>query len=66
MSERHEVMIPTLIIHGENDGLVPVSWAHGANALTPGSELHVLADCGHWPPREKRGEFNRSVSGFLA
>ncbi|MBV9454341.1 MAG: alpha/beta fold hydrolase [Rubrobacter sp.] len=61
----HEIKVPVLIIHGENDGLVPVAWAHRAHERIAGSELRVLPDCGHMPTREYPEEFNRFIERFL-
>jgi pimeloyl-ACP methyl ester carboxylesterase len=58
--------VPTLILHGEEDRYVPVSWARRAHALIKDSELSVLPQCGHWLTRDKPTEFNRAVLGFLA
>lgn len=60
------VAAPTLLVHGDRDRLVPVEWARRAHELLSDSELRVLRDCGHWPPREYPGEFNRLVADFLA
>lgn len=61
----HEISCPTLLVHGEHDRLVPVNWARRANLRMPGSVLHVMAKCGHWPNRERPQEFNRVCSCFL-
>jgi pimeloyl-ACP methyl ester carboxylesterase len=61
-----EVAVPTLLIHGDRDRVVPVEWARRAHEHLPDSELRVLPSCGHWPPRECPDEFNRVVAGFLA
>jgi pimeloyl-ACP methyl ester carboxylesterase len=66
VNELHKVMAPTLILHGAEDRLVPVSWAQRAHTLIKDSELHIFPECGHWPPREKTDEFNRVVLRFLA
>ncbi len=61
----HEVAVPTLIVHGAEDRLVPPAWARRAYALIPDSRLCLLPQCGHWPPREKPEEFNRCLVPFL-
>ena len=61
-----ELAVPTLILHGAEDGYVPVSWARRAHALIEDSELHVFPRCGHWLTLERPKEFNRVVSEFLA
>ena len=61
-----EIAIPTLIIHGADDSLVPNKYAQNAHALIPGSQLSVIRPCGHWPPRENSDEFNERLLTFLA
>jgi pimeloyl-ACP methyl ester carboxylesterase len=60
------VKAPTLIIHGENDTLVPLFCARQAAEGIPGAPLHIISACGHWPQREKPDEFNRVLVTFLA
>ena len=43
------ISAPTLILHGRQDGAIPISFATRAAALIPDSELHLL-DCGHFLP----------------
>jgi pimeloyl-ACP methyl ester carboxylesterase len=61
-----ELAVPTLLVHGEHDRVVPVEWVRRAHERLPDSELRVLQGCGHWPPRECPNEFNRVVARFLA
>jgi pimeloyl-ACP methyl ester carboxylesterase len=62
----HALAVPTLILHGEQDRYVPVSWARRAHGLIRGSELRIFPQCGHWLSREKPMEFSRAVVEFLA
>ena len=66
VDELHTLAVPTLILHGEEDRYVPVSWARRARTLIEDSELSVIPQCGHWLTREKPTEFSRAVLGFLA
>jgi pimeloyl-ACP methyl ester carboxylesterase len=61
----HALAVPTLILHGEQDRYVPVSWARRAHGLIRGSELRIFPQCGHWLSREKPMEFSRAVVEFL-
>src|SRR5574340_152532 len=61
----HEIRVPTLIVHGRQDGRVPLARAEELHAEIPGSRLVVLEDCGHWPHVEKRTEFVAAVKDFL-
>jgi pimeloyl-ACP methyl ester carboxylesterase len=44
--------IPTLIVWGDRDGVIPVAHAHAAHALIPGSRLEVFEGIGHFLPVE--------------
>lgn len=61
-----DLAVPTLLVHGADDDLIPVSWARRARDRIPDARLAVFEDCGHWPPREKPDEFARTVAEFLA
>ncbi|MBM3134958.1 MAG: alpha/beta fold hydrolase [Chloroflexi bacterium] len=61
-----QISVPTLIVWGAQDRLLPVRQAHAAAARLPHSRLHVLPECGHCPQMEKPEEFNRLVLDFLA
>jgi pimeloyl-ACP methyl ester carboxylesterase len=60
-----ELRIPTLLLHGDRDRLVPVGWALKAAHRIPRSRLVVLRGCGHWVPRERPEEFHRELLTFL-
>lgn len=65
MDRLAEIDQPTLIIHGADDNLVPLKDAEEAHARIRGSQLSIIPDAGHWPQREKPGEFYKHVSSFL-
>jgi pimeloyl-ACP methyl ester carboxylesterase len=44
--------VPTRLLHGAHDEVVPVAWAERAADRIPEASLRVLKDCAHWPPRE--------------
>lgn len=58
--------VPTLIIWGARDGIIPVAHAHGAHAAIPGSRLEVFADAGHFPHCEAPARFARTLLDFVA
>ena len=60
------LVMPTLLVHGAQDGAVPVAWARRAQERIPDCELRVYCECGHLPPREQPEEFARVVERFLA
>lgn len=55
----------TLIVHGREDVIVPVTQSIRFNELIPNSELHVFGNCGHWTQIEKRDRFVKLVRPFL-
>ncbi|GAB7095320.1 alpha/beta hydrolase [Halolamina litorea] len=60
-----DLSVPTLVIHGEADPLVPVEWAVRAGTLMPDAEVRILPDCGHWPPRERPEDVVSLIGEFL-
>jgi len=63
--ELENVTVPTLIVWGADDVLVPVNVAHEAHNLIEGSELIIIRECGHFPMIEKSSEFNEAVERFV-
>jgi len=61
----HRVRIPTLILWGEQDRIFPPAHGPALQQLIPGSELAMLADCGHFPHIEKRAETLAAMDAFL-
>jgi pimeloyl-ACP methyl ester carboxylesterase len=58
--------VPTLLVHGAHDRVVPLAWARRAQERSPNCELIVFPECGHLPPREQPEEFARVVRQFLS
>jgi pimeloyl-ACP methyl ester carboxylesterase len=48
-----QIAVPTAVIVGEEDVLIPVAMSREIHGLTPGSTLHIIPGCGHLPPIEK-------------
>lgn len=57
---------PTLIIHGRDDEVIPLSNSMRLNELIDQSQLHVFGQCGHWVQIEHTTDFTRLVGDFLA
>jgi pimeloyl-ACP methyl ester carboxylesterase len=57
------VTVPTLVIHGTLDPLIPLSFAKETAAAIPGARLEVMTDMAHDAPPELWG---RWASLFLA
>lgn len=56
----------TLIIHGRDDQVIPLSTSLKFSQLISRSQLHVFGRCGHWTQIEHSARFARLVSDFLA
>jgi pimeloyl-ACP methyl ester carboxylesterase len=61
----HRVTVPTLILWGEDDKILPVAYGPPYRDLIPGARLEVIAGCGHMPHVEKHDEFVRLVTSFI-
>lgn len=47
------IAVPTAVIVGEHDVLIPVARSQEIHDLAPGSTLYIIPGCGHLPPIEK-------------
>ena len=59
----HEV--PTLIVWGTRDAVIPVEHAHIAHDLMPGSRLELVEGAGHFLPIERPELLHRLLHDFL-
>ncbi len=58
--------LPTLVIWGKEDGIVPLSCGDVYHEAIQGSRLAVMENCGHRPELEKPDEFLQLVQRFLS
>ncbi|HWL03699.1 MAG TPA: alpha/beta hydrolase [Xanthobacteraceae bacterium] len=49
----HRITVPTQIVWGENDRIVPAAYGPEFQRLIPGSKLEIIPECGHVPHTEK-------------
>jgi pimeloyl-ACP methyl ester carboxylesterase len=61
----HRIKLPTLVVWGEKDAIVPVAHAHEWTNLIPGARLEIIGECGHVPYIERPDEFMKAVASFL-
>jgi pimeloyl-ACP methyl ester carboxylesterase len=61
-----EIEVPTLVIWGAQDRLLPVAHAHLAAKRVLNTRLHIFDPCGHVPNIERAQEFNTLVKDFLS
>jgi pimeloyl-ACP methyl ester carboxylesterase len=59
-----EVM-PTLIVWGNRDPIIPADHGRVAHEAMPGSRFEVLDDVGHFPQLERPLEFSRLMKEFV-
>lgn len=57
--------VPTLIVWGDNDGIIPVGHAETAHELIVGSRLEILPGVGHFPHVESPELFVETLFDFL-
>lgn len=55
----------TLLVHGRDDEVIPLSSSLHLLDKLPRADLHVMAACGHWVQIEAGDRFNRLVADFL-
>lgn len=55
----------TLIVHGKNDLIIPVSASEDLFRCIKNSQLHIFGKCGHWTQIEHNQRFNLLVENFL-
>lgn len=60
-----EVVVPTLVVWGAKDPILPVKQAYVAARLIPGCQVKVFNHCGHSVYRDDVPGFSRTVRGFL-
>ncbi|MBE3566774.1 MAG: alpha/beta fold hydrolase [Thermogemmatispora sp.] len=60
-----EIRAPTLLIHGRDDRIIPLSASLKLLHTINNAQLHVFGQCGHWTQIEHTRDFNRLVRDFL-
>lgn len=65
LDELPRVEVPTLVVWGALDRIVPTRHAHDAVARLPQGRLEILRGCGHLPHVECPDRFAEVLNGFL-
>jgi pimeloyl-ACP methyl ester carboxylesterase len=60
-----DVRVPVLMMHGEEDPIIPVRWARTSAAANPGWAFHGLPGVGHMPQAERPELVARIVLDWL-
>jgi pimeloyl-ACP methyl ester carboxylesterase len=61
----HRIDVPTHIIWGEEDVLIPPAYGPAFQTLIKGAKLTTIANCGHVPQVECEKEFTEAVTSFI-
>jgi len=62
----HRITVPTLLIRGASDGVVPVAYAEAYRAMIPGAQLVIIPEAGHLPHVEQPELLLQHVLSFTA
>jgi pimeloyl-ACP methyl ester carboxylesterase len=60
----HRIDVPTLIVWGDSDQLIPPAYAKEYGRLIPSAELALIPKCGHLPQIEKAADFTGRFMKF--
>ncbi len=58
--------VPTLVLWGENDAMIPLAIGRRIHELVPSSQLEVIPQCGHLPNLEKPAQLVEHLLKFVA
>jgi alpha-beta hydrolase superfamily lysophospholipase len=58
--------MPTVLVWGDRDAVVPAAHGHRAHRAMPGSRLEIFAGAGHFPFHSDPARFVTLLEEFLA
>ena len=61
----HRITMPTLLIWGDSDGIVPPAYGNAFQEMLSNASLKIVKNCGHLPQLECSDEFLSLVFSFL-
>jgi pimeloyl-ACP methyl ester carboxylesterase len=61
----HRVNVPTHVIWGDGDRIIPPAYAEAFHRAIPGSTLTMIPDAGHLPHVERTGAVAQALQTFL-
>ena len=57
--------VPTMIVWGDRDLIIPVHQGHAAHEAIPGSRLEIFEGAGHFPHCEQPERFVKVLTDFM-
>ena len=60
----HRVSVPTLVLWGENDGIVTPDYGVKLDRSLPNARFTLIAEAGHYPQIERPDEVSAAIRGF--
>ena len=66
LPQLERLRVPTLVVHGGRDLLVPLSYARDVTARIPGARLELIREAAHLPYMSHTDSFNAFVGDFLS
>lgn len=66
MDRAHEIVLPTLIVCGQEDRMTPVKYSEYLHRRIPASQLVVIPGAGHMVMLEQPRAVNEAITDFLA
>jgi pimeloyl-ACP methyl ester carboxylesterase len=62
----HRITVPTLLLWGQSDGVVPVAYAEAYRAMIANATLVVIPEAGHLPQVEQPDRVLQHILSFVA
>ena len=62
----HRISVPTLLLWGDDDKVIPPQYGPAFAKLIPGARLEVIEKCGHLPQVERADVFVSKISDFIS
>ena len=61
-----QLNVPTLLVHGSRDLIIPAYRSRRAAKTLPDAQLHIVRGAGHWTPREAPEAVCAALEAFLS
>ena len=61
----HRIQVPTLVVWGQNDGIVAPAYGKAYSKAIKGAKFAAIAKAGHYPQLEQPEAFMKAIGGFV-